>query len=154
MRAPALHLGVGLCSALALASCLPIALVARLGVESRAREPAVCASAAECDAAWTRAVDWVAQHCAFEVRTRTDSLVQTEGPRAAPDTAVACRVERVPFQDSDAARLELTPSCGNWFECEPERDYLQAKFNDDMRAAIHARREPKSATGDDARAVE
>jgi hypothetical protein len=134
MRIPAVRLGVGLCLVLALASCLPIAWTARLGVESRAREPLVCSGAENCDAAWIKAVDWVGQHCAFKVQTRTDSVVETEGPLEAPNTDVACRVERVPLPESGAARIELTPSCGNWFQCEPERDYLQAKFNDDMRA--------------------
>ena len=151
MHAPVLRLGLGVGLLFALASCLPIAWTARLGVESKARDPAICSDAAECDAAWARAADWVTQHCAFEIRTRTDSTVQTEGPLAAPSTDVACRVERVPLPNSTAARLELTPSCGNWFQCAPERDYLQAKFNDDMRAATQASREPVGPTPGDAR---
>jgi hypothetical protein len=126
---------------LALAGCLPVAVAARLGVAARAREPAVCSSAEECDAAWATGVAWVSQHCAFEIKTRTDRLVETDGPLAAPDTDVACRLERVALPEAGAARLELTPSCGSWFDCSPERVYLVARFNDDMRAAIAAGRE-------------
>lgn len=148
MQTPALRLGGCLGLVFALASCLPIAWTARLDVESRAREPAVCSGAEECNAVWARAVDWVAQHCAFEIQTRSDSVIETNGPLAAPSTDVACRIDRVPLPDSGAARLELTPSCGNWFQCEPERDYLQAKFNDDMRAVTQAREPGGSAPGD------
>jgi hypothetical protein len=155
MQAPALRPGVGLCLVLTLASCLPIAVSARLGVEARAKDPAVCSGPEECDAVWAKAADWVAQHCAFKIQTRTDSVVQTEGPLGAPNTDVACLLQRVPFSDVGAARLELSPSCGNWFECDPERDYLQAKFNDDMRAATRAGQEPtKSGPSAEVRGVE
>jgi hypothetical protein len=136
MRAPALALCLGL------ASCLPIALVGRFDVADRAAQPPVCSTAAECDAAWATAVDWVTQHCAFNIQTRTDLLVETEGPLGAPNTDVACRLERVPAPEAGSARLELTPSCGSWFDCDPERVYLEAKFNDDVRAAIVAHRQP------------
>jgi hypothetical protein len=132
MRIPDRGLALGIC--LALAGCLPIAVTNRFDVAEQARQAAVCASPEACDAAWARAVDWVSSNCAFRIQTQSDVLVQTEGPLGAPNTDVACRLERVPV--AEGARLELTPSCGNWFECDPERDYFKAKFNGDMRAAI------------------
>ena len=136
VRGPALAL------CLCLASCLPISLVGRFDVADRAANRPVCATAAECDAAWASAVDWVGQHCAFKIQTRTDLLVETEGPLGAPNTDVACRVERTPTPEAGSARLELFPSCGSWFDCNPEIVYLEAKFNDDVRAAITASRQP------------
>lgn len=133
MRATAL----GLC--LALGGCLPIALVGRFDVASRAENRATCGSSAECDAAWADAVHWVAQRCAFNIRTQTDTVVETEGPLGAPSTAVACRVERNAPPEG-GTQLVFAASCGNWFDCLPELDYLQAAFNDDMRAGIEGRR--------------
>jgi hypothetical protein len=132
---------------LGLAGCLAIAVPLRLDVASRAARPAVCVTREECDAAWAKAVEWVSQRCAFKIQTQTNELVETAGPSDAPSTDVACRLDRVPDPEAEAgtARLELTPRCGNWFECDPERTYLQAAFNDEMRAAITAGREPTRA---------
>jgi len=126
---------LGFCLGLVLAGCLPIAVTSRLDIAEEARQSAVCANAEACDAAWARAVDWVGANCAFPIQTHTDVLVETEGPLGAPSTDVACKLERVPVAEA-GARLELTPSCGNWFQCDPERDYLRARFNGEMRAAM------------------
>ncbi|HXZ86306.1 MAG TPA: hypothetical protein VEI82_12535 [Myxococcota bacterium] len=133
---------LGLLLYLALSGCLPMVVPGRLDVARRAERPAVCESRQECDAVWPKAVDWVAHRCAFDIKTQTDSLVETEGPAGAPSTDVACRLERAPAHEAGQSQLELTASCGNWFECLPERDYFLAAFNDDMRAAIEASRAP------------
>jgi len=130
---------LGLC--LVLTGCLPLALVARFDVASRAENRATCASSAECEAAWADAAQWVAQRCAFDIRTHTDTLIETEGPIGAPSTSVACRVERVTPAEG-GSQLVFSASCGNWFQCLPELDYLQAAFNDDIRSGIEARRAP------------
>jgi len=131
-----------LCLSLGLSGCLPIAVAAMYGVSERAKEPAVCASRDECDAAWQKAIEWVAQRCAFKIRTQTESLVETEGPQPAPSNDVACRLERIPGAEAGTAQLELTATCGNWYGCTPDALYLKAAFNDEMRAAIAAARAP------------
>lgn len=131
-----------LCLSVALTGCLPIAAALWSRLDERAKEPVECASPAECEIAWQKATEWVAQRCAFKIRTETESLVETDGPLAAPSNAVACRLERIPAGETGSAQLELTASCGNWFGCTPEPLYLRAAFHDEMRAAIAAARPP------------
>ena len=123
---------------LALSGCLTAAVPARLAVQSRAAHPAVCASKAECDTAWSEAIEWVSQRCAFPIKKATQSpyMVETEGPLGAPSNAVACRLQRNLGIQPGTEQIELTPSCGNWFDCSPERVYFQAAFNDQLRTAI------------------
>lgn len=109
---------------------------ARVDVHARAERVPVCESKAECDTAWNEAVEWVSQRCAFPIKTRTETLVETEGPPGAPDTSLACHLERVAGDDPGTEQLELNASCGNWFDCTPELVYFQAAFNDQMRSAI------------------
>ena len=131
---------LGLC--LGLAGCLPIAVASWSHLSERAEEPVACATKDECDAAWQKAIEWVSQRCAFKIQTQTESLVETEGPSAAPSNDVACRLERVPTGDAGSAQLEITARCGNYFGCVPEPLYLRAAFHDEMRAAIAAARTP------------
>jgi hypothetical protein len=118
-----------------------MAIPARLDVQRRAERPAVCTPKAECDTAWSEAIEWVSQRCAFPIKTRTETLVETEGPDGAPSNAVACHLERVAGPDPGSEQIELNASCGNWFDCSPELMYFQAAFNDQMRSAIDELRE-------------
>jgi hypothetical protein len=134
---------LGLC--LGLTGCVPIAVALWSQLDESANAPVACATKAECDASWQKAIEWVTQRCAFKIQTQTDALVETEGPLPAPSNDVACRLERVATDEAGSARLEITARCGNYFGCIPEPLYLRAAFHDEMRAAIAAARTPASA---------
>jgi len=88
--------------------------------------------------AWSEAIEWVSQRCAFPINKQTQSeyMVETEGPLGAPSNAVACRLQRNLGVQPGTEQIELTARCGNWFDCTPELMYFRAAFNDQMRSAI------------------
>ena len=94
-----------LCLCLGLAGCLPITAALWSQLSESANAPVTCATKEECDASWQKAVEWVANRCAFKIQTQTENLVETEGPLPGPSNDVACRLDRVSTSETGGAQL-------------------------------------------------
>ncbi|HVE71803.1 MAG TPA: hypothetical protein VNI54_10575 [Thermoanaerobaculia bacterium] len=91
----------------------------------------VCTAGADCDARWSRAMDWLQANSSWKVRTQSDTMVVTEGP---DDTAKpAFEVTKV-AQDDGTYRISMKAWCDK-ANCDRLVRKLHRSFNDAVIAA-------------------
>ena len=91
----------------------------------------VCNAGADCDAKWSRAMDWLQANSSWPVRSQTDTVIVTEGPE---DTAKpAFEVTKV-AQDDGSVRISMRAWCDK-ANCDRLVRKLHRSFNDAVMAA-------------------
>src|SRR5436305_3183574 len=72
-----LRLSIGAVCAIALSGCITAEQQASV---TEAAKPITCRAGADCDAKWSKASSWIAEHSKYKVETNSDTLIQTSGP--------------------------------------------------------------------------
>lgn len=111
-----------------------LALLCALGCASAAPDERVitCVAGADCDAKWSRAMQWLQQNSSWKVRSQTDTSVITEGPL---DTAKpAFEVTKVASDDGRTSRISMRAWCET-ANCDDLVLRLRRSFNDAVLAA-------------------
>lgn len=86
-----------------------------------------CDSRAECDALWKRAESWVRKHSYWPIRMRTDTVIETDRPRARRYWRTHYRVTRTPTNDGAVIRLQAR--CERSIYCAPDPQAAQLAFH-------------------------
>ena len=112
-----------LLSILCLAGCASTAPDARV---------ITCVAGADCDAKWSRAMQWLQSNSSWKVRSQTDTSVITEGPL---DTAKpAFEVTKVSSDDGRTFQISMRAWCET-VNCDDVVRRLRRSFNDTVLAA-------------------
>ena len=86
-----------------------------------------CVAGQDCDAKWSRAMQWLQQNSSWKVHTQTDTSIVTEGPA---DTAKpAFEVTKV-TEDNGTSRISMRAWCGTGANCDRLIRKLTVSFND------------------------
>jgi hypothetical protein len=83
-----------------------------------------CVPGADCDAKWSRAMQWLQQNSSWKVQTSTDTQLLTEGPL---DTAKPAFEVTKAARDDGRFEISMRAWCGAE-GCEPLLPQLQASF--------------------------
>ena len=120
---------LGLVAAVLLVGC-----ASRAPREARIPYAAVsCADTAQCNALWSRAQVYLAQHGAFRMQFATDSILQTFGPQQG-FPMLAFTVTKEAALDGSAT-ITMDGRCGNMFGCTPDISEARQDFNRYLNAA-------------------
>ncbi|HYC93197.1 MAG TPA: hypothetical protein VEO54_28590 [Thermoanaerobaculia bacterium] len=86
-----------------------------------------CTAGADCDAKWSRAMQWLQHNSSWKVLTSTDTQLVTEGPL---DTAKpAFEVTKVAHEDGKTAHIAMRAWCGSG-DCTEVIRQLRTSFTD------------------------
>ena len=85
-----------------------------------------CAAGADCDAKWSRAMQWLQQNSSWKVQTQSDMSVTTEGP----DTGKPAFEVTKGARDNGTFRMSMRAWCGEGEDCERLIGRLGRSFND------------------------
>jgi hypothetical protein len=110
-----------------------------------ATAPLTCENEAQCDLWWKRAQAWVTRVSTYEVRTVSDTLIQTAGPDGGK-RALAYQITLTPDSDGTAT-IGFAAHCDSSFGCKPNPWEAGADFKQYVRsnAAGGTRQSPSSA---------
>lgn len=112
----------------ALAGCAAPNPAATAALQAEASRPVTCASKPDCDAKWSRAVQWVQQNSEYKFQSATDYVIQTMGPLP-DDPSPAFTITRVTNADGSGT-FNFSGGCDNMFGCIPSMLESQASFVD------------------------
>jgi len=85
-----------------------------------------CTTGADCDAKWSRAMQWLQQNSSWKVTTATDMLLTTEGPLTTAKPAF--EVTKVALEDGRSFQISMRAWCGTG-DCEELIQRLRADFS-------------------------
>jgi hypothetical protein len=108
---------------------LVLILLSAAGCTSTATdEPVItCMAGADCDAKWSRAMQWLQQNSSWKMLTTTDTQLMTEGPL---DTAKpAFEVTKVAHEDGRTFHITMRAWCGTG-DCNDVIRRLRTSFDD------------------------
>jgi hypothetical protein len=77
--------------------------------------PIFCKAGTDCDAKWSRAVQWIASNSSYRIQVQTDNLIQTAGPLS-DDPDLAYTVTKSAAHSGDYQIL-ISSKCGNAMGC-------------------------------------
>jgi hypothetical protein len=86
-----------------------------------------CTAGADCAEKWDRALQWVAKHSVYSIKTHTESEIATNGP-IDPTTDSAFTVTKS-AQDGNSSVINFSSSCGQAPACVPTTLENKAAFN-------------------------
>ena len=126
-------IGTGRAPAPPMRSWILMSLLCVLGCASTAPDERVitCTAGPDCDAKWSAAMDWLQANSSWNVRTRTDTMVATEGPDGTAKPAF--EVTKV-AQDDGTTRISMRAWCDT-VNCDDLVRRLHRSFNDTVIAA-------------------
>lgn len=135
---------------------VPCALVAGCAATSQvspetmqiATAPLICQNTDQCAQWWQRAQDWVARHSAYELRTVTDSLIETAGPEGGSGK-LAYEITKVANRDGSAT-IGFAAHCDSMIGCRPDPWLAGAGFKQYVKTGVEP---PSQSAPDDIRAV-
>jgi hypothetical protein len=139
-----LRISIVLASVLALSGCITAEQQASVAEPPK---PITCHAGADCQAKWSRAKAWVAEHSKYKVES-TDSLIQTSGP-ATFETEPSPAYKVTKFATGrDEYAIEFAGGCDSIFTCTPTVPDAQADFTQTILAAdpAHPAKKKKKAT--------
>ncbi|HEX6085390.1 MAG TPA: hypothetical protein VF266_12750 [Thermoanaerobaculia bacterium] len=85
-----------------------------------------CTAGADCDAKWSRAMQWLQHNSSWKVLTSTDTQLMTEGPL---DTAKpAFEVTKVAQDDGRTFQITMRAWCGTASDCTSVIRQLHTSF--------------------------
>ncbi|MDE8343239.1 MAG: hypothetical protein POG24_05405 [Acidocella sp.] len=112
-----------LCVLLSLSSCIaPDSVTIQM-----ANEQVLCSGKSDCDAKWSKALEWVVQNAAYTVNIQTDDLIQTNGPFQ-NDVTSRITITKILAPDG-SGQFIFNSQCDNVFGCNPSGVTLKASFN-------------------------
>jgi hypothetical protein len=80
-----------------------------------------CKQGQDCDAKWSRAVEWVSQNSAYKIQTQTDALIQTySGTIDEGDTGLSMTVTKAALGQPGEYEIVARMGCANPLGCFPE----------------------------------
>lgn len=86
-----------------------------------------CTAGADCDAKWSRAMQWLQHNSSWKVLTSTDTQLMTEGPL---DTAKpAFEVTKVAQEDGRTFHITMRAWCGTGSDCTSVIQQLRTSFD-------------------------
>jgi len=133
------RLSIAVGFALALCGCITAEQQASLAEPPK---PIRCHSGADCDAKWSRANAWMAEHSKYKVESSSESLIQTSGPSTfETDPYPSYKVTKVAMGPAEYS-IEFTGACDSIFPCTPTVSVAQADFTQSILAA-HPAPEPR-----------
>jgi hypothetical protein len=118
--------------ALALCGCITAEQQASLAEPPK---PITCHSGNDCNAKWSRANAWVAEHSKYKVESSSESLIQTSGPSTfETDPSPSYKVTKVATGPAEYS-IEFTGACDSIFPCTPTVPVAQADFTQSLQTA-------------------
>lgn len=86
----------------------------------------VCASEADCAEKWQRAEAWLRDHSYWPIRTRSETVIETERPRSRQYARTHYRVTRSPADGGAVIRMHA--SCQPSAHCAPSPEAARISF--------------------------
>jgi hypothetical protein len=132
------RLSIAVGFALALCGCITAEQQASLAEPPK---PIRCHSGADCDAKWSRANAWMAEHSKYKVESSSESLIQTSGPSTfETDPYPSYKVTKVAMGPAEYS-IEFTGACDRIFPVHTDRVSSTGRFH-----SIHSGRAPRAGT--------
>lgn len=85
-----------------------------------------CIAGPDCDAKWSRAMQWLQQNSSWKVTTATDMLLTTEGPLTTAKPAF--EVTKVALRDGSGFEISMRAWCGTG-DCDELIERLRDDFS-------------------------
>ena len=86
----------------------------------------VCASATDCAEKWQRAEAWLRTYADWPIRTRSETVIETERPRSRWYSRTHYRVTRTPSNGGAVIRMQA--SCQPSVYCAPDPEAARTAF--------------------------
>lgn len=86
-----------------------------------------CSQGADCDAKWSRAVQWVLVNSSWKIQVQTDQMIQTFGPGDSGTNSAFVITKAANM--SGSYDINFRSACGNPLGCFPSSTELRASFN-------------------------
>ena len=118
---------------LVVSGCVTPNPAANAALQAAASRPVTCSSKADCDAKWSRAIEWVKENSEYKFQSVSDYVIQTMGPLP-DDASPAFTITRVSNPDGSAS-FNFDGGCDNMFGCVPSMLEEQASFVDFIMGA-------------------
>jgi hypothetical protein len=111
----AIAVGAGACSTFAPQASAPPA-------------PINCRAGADCDAKWSRAVNWIVTNSRWKIKSQSDTIVQTESNSVDGSLSPSFTVKKVATADPSVYQIVFDGGCDNLIRCEPTVAESRARF--------------------------
>jgi hypothetical protein len=86
-----------------------------------------CRAGVDCDAKWSRAVNWIATNSRWKIESQSDTIVQTTDSRDG-SLSPSFTVTKVATGDPSVYQIVFDGGCDNIFRCEPTVAESRARF--------------------------
>jgi hypothetical protein len=103
--------------------------------------PVTCQAGADCDAKWSRAIEWIKKNSAWKIQRQTDVLIQTYNS-INDSSSPGFKVTKVAASQPGTYEMDFTGKCSNMWGCTPTVAAARAHFADFVTGDVPAQTAP------------
>ena len=104
-----------------------------------------CQAGADCDAKWSRAIEWITKNSEWRIQRQTDALIQTSSS-INDSPSPAFKVTKVAAGAPGAYEIDFSGKCSNMWGCMPTVAAARAKFAAFVQGSAPAQTTPALLT--------